>query len=739
MGKMAVASSSASNPSCSPSKDVKVIKRTKSPGVRVVGGRIYDSENGKTCHQCRQKTRDFMADCKSQKRDKQCTIKFCHKCLLNRYGEKAEDVALLVDWKCPKCRDICNCSCCMKKKGQKPTGQLFYTAKATGFSSVSEMLQIKGHDNLNHEKKIAEDMVVSPKKSGTPKKGSVPASLPNPGKENSFDGKCDSNLNSLNKTVLMNEKKSKKMKREGLKEISNSNGDVSSKKRSSKKPKISEEIASKETSKVCQENSEKKKLKVSKEISKIKKPEFSEKISKKEIGILETDSGKKKTSKTPKISEEIAKKEKIRVSEKISKIRKPKNSGILKKEVDKNDSEGGGFVKKKDCKTSVLKNDSLNLIPEEGNCNSNHENVRVPGGVENGNAGPKVKTVFDSRNIKKSATELQNQKFAADIQLPKGASLTTVAGIELDSEDVGHALQFLEFCAAFGKVLGLKKGQAECIVKELICGRSRRHGQYFPIVQIHIKLLSLILKDMGEESPSLSSTSRKNSWLQALRKCVSESKCVLNDIPSDCFGDGDDGYDKLDNLKKLKLLNFLCDEALGTRSLRSWIDDQNSKYVEKAKATRENVVAAKDKEKRLKQKLQDEVAKAVIAKHGAPLSISEHEAIVSEIKSEAAQAHSEMLEAMGMVPQKRQRSDAVRTEPILLEDGSCATRAFWKLKGYSGEQHILLQDLKGALDAVSLNEKWFTYDVDQKPEIEKYISSLSAKRLRIQKVTDVVD
>lgn len=26
-------------------------KRTKSPGVRVVGGRIYDSENGKTCHQ----------------------------------------------------------------------------------------------------------------------------------------------------------------------------------------------------------------------------------------------------------------------------------------------------------------------------------------------------------------------------------------------------------------------------------------------------------------------------------------------------------------------------------------------------------------------------------------------------------------------------------------------------------------------------------------------------------------
>lgn len=55
-------------------------------------------------------------------------------------------------------------------------------------------------------------------------------------------------------------------------------------------------------------------------------------------------------------------------------------------------------------------------------------------------------------------------------------------------------------------------------------------------------------------------------------------------------------------------------------------------------------------EKRLKQKLQDEVAKALIAKKSAPLSISEHEAIVSEVKSEAAQAHSEMLEAVGLVP-----------------------------------------------------------------------------------------
>lgn len=51
---MAVASSSSASKdqasSAAPQKE-KESSRTKCPGVRVVGGRIYDSENGKTCHQ----------------------------------------------------------------------------------------------------------------------------------------------------------------------------------------------------------------------------------------------------------------------------------------------------------------------------------------------------------------------------------------------------------------------------------------------------------------------------------------------------------------------------------------------------------------------------------------------------------------------------------------------------------------------------------------------------------------
>ncbi|PIA60796.1 hypothetical protein AQUCO_00300368v1 [Aquilegia coerulea] len=129
---------------CSPPR-----KRTKSPGVRVVGGRIYDSENGKTCHQCRQKTMDFVVPCKTQREDKPCALKFCHKCLLNRYGEKAEEADKVDDWKCPKCRDICNCSHCMKKRGHQPTNIRVHTAKASGFRSVMEMMTVNGTENHN--------------------------------------------------------------------------------------------------------------------------------------------------------------------------------------------------------------------------------------------------------------------------------------------------------------------------------------------------------------------------------------------------------------------------------------------------------------------------------------------------------------------------------------------------------------------------------------------------------------
>ena len=49
------------------------------------------------------------------------------------------------------------------------------------------------------------------------------------------------------------------------------------------------------------------------------------------------------------------------------------------------------------------------------------------------------------------------------------------------------------------------------------------------------------------------------------------------------------------------------------------------------------------------------MAKAIIAKNGVPLSISEHDAIISQIKSDTAQAHAEMLDAKGMVSKSKFR------------------------------------------------------------------------------------
>ncbi|KAI8534377.1 hypothetical protein RHMOL_Rhmol10G0085100 [Rhododendron molle] len=439
-------------------------------------GKIRSSSDGNsTCHQCRHKAMGLVASCKNKKKSKPCTTSYCKNCLLNRYGEKVEEVTVLEDWFCPKCRGICNCSCCRKKQGHQPTGRLVHTAKATGFSSVSELLLVKG----------LEPAVALPKQWG---------------KENSVTENSNSNLN-------LDEKKQKRTKQEGLKEIQDS---------------------------------------------------------------------KRRKSKT---------------------------------------------------------------------------NASIP--------------------------------------LPQGTELTSVSGIELPPEDTGHALQFLEFCAAF--------------------------------------------REASELSPVITTKNGKNSWLHALQNFASRSQYVLGKLKLEQFGGEFDDYDRLEFSEKLRLLNSLCDEFLCTAKIRSWIDDQNSKLAEKVKEANDRVVAAKHKEKQLKQKMQDEVAEAIIAKSGAPLSISEHEAIVTQIKTKAAQAHAEILESKGMVTKEKQRADAVRRKPILLD---ASGRIYWRLKGYSDKSNLLLQDV-GSSDTAGLSEKWFTFNAEQEKEIEKYIHSSRKRGLRPQKLTDV--
>ena len=135
--KSPVPQTAAPSPSCAAAvvvvKEKK--KRTANPGVRQQGGRIYDSENGSTCHQCRQKTIETKGKCTA------CTLFFCPRCLQNRYNEVVEAVNALPNWSCPRCRGLCNCSNCRKKAGLHATGILANVAKTAGFVSVSELLQ----------------------------------------------------------------------------------------------------------------------------------------------------------------------------------------------------------------------------------------------------------------------------------------------------------------------------------------------------------------------------------------------------------------------------------------------------------------------------------------------------------------------------------------------------------------------------------------------------------------------
>ncbi|CAG8550555.1 9157_t:CDS:2 [Ambispora leptoticha] len=100
-------------------------KRNPNPGRRIQGGRIYDSELGTTCHQCRQKTIEEKIRCTNELEEGQmCRVMLDERCLMGRYGENLEEARKTGEWICPKCRDICNCSFCRRKKGLAPTGLL---------------------------------------------------------------------------------------------------------------------------------------------------------------------------------------------------------------------------------------------------------------------------------------------------------------------------------------------------------------------------------------------------------------------------------------------------------------------------------------------------------------------------------------------------------------------------------------------------------------------------------------
>ncbi|KAF7361936.1 zf-4CXXC-R1 domain-containing protein [Mycena venus] len=107
------------------------------------------------CHQCgKKRDKEDSAHCShievhSVAKDRpaktrRCHNKYCKPCLKNRYNEdldtikansatssaQSDRIGESYDYKCPKCRDICNCSRCRKAKGLDPTGKFANSTNA---------------------------------------------------------------------------------------------------------------------------------------------------------------------------------------------------------------------------------------------------------------------------------------------------------------------------------------------------------------------------------------------------------------------------------------------------------------------------------------------------------------------------------------------------------------------------------------------------------------------------------
>ncbi|CAN6933699.1 unnamed protein product [Brassica oleracea] len=105
---------------------------------------------------------------------------------------------------------------------------------------------------------------------------------------------------------------------------------------------------------------------------------------------------------------------------------------------------------------------------------------------ENPAAGKRTKPVLK----KKEKSQLE------DVKLPQGSESITVFGIDLPSENAGRVLQFLEFCSKFGKALGLRGGEPQLVVSEIVSGRNTRSQEHSTLTQMIIQLLTLFFFDI---------------------------------------------------------------------------------------------------------------------------------------------------------------------------------------------------------------------------------------------------
>ena len=101
-----------------------------------------------SCHFCRQKTTDVKTTCacgswRRAPEGGRGRGSWCGWCLEMRIGENVDEALADEEWRCPVCRDICNCSganCLRAKRNLFPTQQLTHEALTYGWPSVAHYL-----------------------------------------------------------------------------------------------------------------------------------------------------------------------------------------------------------------------------------------------------------------------------------------------------------------------------------------------------------------------------------------------------------------------------------------------------------------------------------------------------------------------------------------------------------------------------------------------------------------------
>ncbi|KAG5375183.1 hypothetical protein IGI04_039779 [Brassica rapa subsp. trilocularis] len=257
----------------------------------------------------------------------------------------------------------------------------------------------------------------------------------------------------------------------------------------------------------------------------------------------------------------------------------------------------------------------------------------------------------------------------AEVKLPQGIQSITVSSVDLHPENAGSVLQFLEFCLTFREALGLRDGQAHSVVHEVLSERSTSQ-EHSMLTQTIIQLLTLILADRGEISVGISATDDR--WFTILGECLAESE---------------------------------------------------------KKRAEEKLNAAEAKGKELYQKIKDDFSKTEADNNGVALTIEQRVAIISQMSAESEEVHFEKKKALEMQPKSQEYNDALRTNPVELEDNGLI---LWNLKSYNEEPTILLQDL-GSYSDICPHEKWYSFSSEQKPQVEKYITFKRKKSLLEEK------